>query len=92
MRLRKRQIESIAENIVGELIKDEALRCDNNEDLKASIRHVIMEDLLVEDKLNDEVRQILEAHSSEIRQGSIEYHKMFRLVKEKLAKERNIVL
>ncbi|MGA1796902.1 MAG: DUF507 family protein [bacterium] len=92
MRLRKRQIESIAENIVGELIKDEALRCDNDEDLKAFIRRVIMEDLLVEDKLNDEVRQILEAHSSEIRQGSIEYHKMFRLVKEKLAKERNIVL
>lgn len=92
MRLRKRQIESIAENIVGELIKDESLTCDNIEELKGFIRHVITEELLVEDKLNEEVRQILEAHSSEIRQGSIEYHKMFRLVKEKLAKERNIVL
>jgi len=92
MRLRKRQIESIADNIAVELIKDEGLACDNVEDFKAIIRHVITEDLVVEDKLNDEVRQILEAHSSEIRQGSIEYHKMFRLVKEKLAKERNIVL
>jgi hypothetical protein len=92
MRLRKRQIESIADNIAAELVKDEGLACDNIEGLKATIRHIITEDLVVEDKLNDEVRQILEAHSSEIRQGSIEYHKMFRLVKEKLAKERNIVL
>ena len=91
MRLRKRQIESISENISEELTKEGAIKCQDSEELKALIRRCVIEDLMVEDKLNDEVRQILEAHSSQMRQGSIEYHKMFKLVKEKLAKERNII-
>jgi len=92
MRLRKRQIESIAENISQELTKDGSIKCQDTDDLKALIRKYITEDLLIEEKLNEEVRQILEAHSSQMRQGSIEYHKMFKLVKEKLAKERNIII
>ena len=92
MKLRKRQIETIAENIVEELINESAVRCQDVDELKAMVRKEITEDLMVEDRLNDEVRKILDDHSSQIRQGSIEYHKMFRLVKEKLAKERNIIL
>jgi hypothetical protein len=92
MRLRKRQIESISDNIAEELMQDKSIKCQDIEELKALVRREITDDLLVEDKLNEEVRQILDAHSSQIRQGSIEYHKMFRLVKEKLARERNIIL
>ena len=92
MRLRKKQIESISENIVEELLRENSLKCKDIGELKASIRKQITEDLMVEDKLNDEVRKILDEHSSQIRQGSIEYHKMFRLVKEKLARERKIIL
>lgn len=92
MRLRKKQIESISENIVEELLRESSIMCKDVEELKASIRRQITEDLMVEDKLNDEVRKILDEHSSQIRQGSIEYHKMFRLVKEKLARERKIIL
>ena len=92
MRLRKRQIESISDNIAEELMQDKSIKCEDIEELKALVRRGITDDLLVEDKLNEEVRQILDAHSSQIRQGSIEYHKMFRLVKEQLARERNIIL
>jgi len=92
MRLRKRQIESIADNIAEELTQEDSIKCQDIEELKALVRRQIMEDLMVEDRLNEEVRKILDEHSSQIRQGSIEYHKMFRLVKEKLAKERNIIL
>ncbi len=92
MRLRKQQIESITNTISEELTKSESIRCNDIEELKAKIRKIITDDLMVEDKLNEEVHKILEEHSSEIRQGSIEYHKMFRLVKEKLAKDRNIIL
>ena len=92
MRLRKQQIESIAEKIVEELTGEGSVRYEDHDDLKAQIRREITEDLMVEDRLNDEVRKILEEHSSQMRQGSIEYHKMFRLVKEKLVKERNLIL
>ncbi len=92
MRLRKRQIESIVENIAEDLTREGSIKCQDMEYLKNLVRREITEDLMVEDRLNEEVRQILEEHSSQIRQGSIEYHKMFRLVKEKLARERKIIL
>ena len=92
MRLRKRQIESIVENIAEDLTREGSIKCQDIEYLRALIRKEITEDLMVEDRLNEEVRQILDEHSSQIRQGSIEYHKMFRLVKEKLARERKIIL
>jgi len=38
------------------------------------------------------VREILSKHMEKIRKENIEYQTMFRMIKTKLAKERNIVL
>ena len=92
MRLRRQQIDSISNKMAEDLTGDGAIRCQDCEELKAMIRKEIIEDLMIEDRLNEEVRRILDEHSSQMRQGSIEYHKMFRLVKEKLARERNLIL
>ena len=37
MKLRKRQIETIADNIVEELIKESAIRCQDIDELKAIV-------------------------------------------------------
>jgi hypothetical protein len=92
MKLRKQQIEIIAVRIIDELRQRGALEVEDESKAKALVKKVITDDLLVEDKLNEEVRELLEKFSSEIRQGSMEYHKMFRLVKEKLVKEKNLIL
>jgi uncharacterized protein len=92
MKLRKQQIEIIAARIIDELRQKGALEVEDASKAKALVKKVITDDLMVEDKLNDEVRELLEKVSSEIRQGSVEYHKMFRLVKEKLIKEKNLIL
>lgn len=92
MKLRKQQIEVIAARIIDDLIKRESIEADNVDKAKALVKKVIIDDFMVEDKLNDEVRELLEKISSEMRQGSVEYHKMFRLVKEKLVRERNLIL
>ena len=92
MKLRKQQIEVIAARIIDDLIKRESIETENIDKAKAMVKKVIIDDFMVEDKLNDEVRELLEKISSEMRQGSVEYHKMFRLVKEKLVRERNLIL
>lgn len=92
MKLRKQQIEIIAARIIDELRQKGALEVEDESKAKALVKKVITDDLMVEEKLNDEVRELLEKFSSEIRQGSVEYHKMFRLVKEKLVKEKNLIL
>ena len=92
MKLRKQQVEVIAAKVIDELTKRESIKTENMDKAKELLKRVIIDDLVVEDKLNEEVRELLDRISSEMRQGSVEYHKMFRLVKEKLVRERNLIL
>ena len=48
--------------------------------------------LIVEDRLNAEVRKMLKQYDAEFDSGRADYQKMFVMVKSKLVKERSIVL
>jgi hypothetical protein len=56
------------------------------------IDHAIIEELSIEDRLNAEVRQLLNAYEQDIEQGHVDYQRMFTMVKSKLARERGIIL
>jgi len=60
--------------------------------ISAKIAEVITADMQAEDKLNDEVKKILSAHEDEISKGQLDYRKVFELTRQKLAKDRGIVL
>lgn len=93
MRLKKEMIHYIAQVMAKKLTEREYLSYEGNpRDLEALIVNVITDDLLVEDRLNEEVRDILEQHQDEIDKGNIDYHKMFTMIKRKLAQERGLVL
>jgi uncharacterized protein len=51
-----------------------------------------MEELMVEDRINDEVRQILKKFEPEIEKGRLDYRKLFDMTKQKLVRERNVIL
>lgn len=55
------------------------------------IRNVIEEDLATEDKLNDDVRDILDQYSEYMRRENVSYQEMFRKIKNQLMTERKIV-
>ena len=57
-----------------------------------NVEDIITEELMVEDRLNDEVRGILKQHDSDIERGRMDYRRLFDLTKQKLVKERNLVL
>ncbi|MDE0341060.1 MAG: DUF507 family protein [Nitrospinae bacterium] len=93
MRLRKEMIERIAHKIVERLIRRELMSEDSNHEvLRTRISHVIEADLMVEDRLNDEVKEILRDFEEEMDRGNVDYSRMFTMVKTKLARERNLVL
>ena len=56
------------------------------------IDHAILEELSVEDRLNAEVRKLLNVYEQDIERGHMDYQRMFTLVKSKLARERGIIL
>ena len=62
---------------------------------EAVIQHVqsaITTELQVEDRLNADVRDMLKQFEREFNEGRADYQKMFSMVKQKLIKERNVVL
>lgn len=55
------------------------------------IAQVIEEDLSIEDKLNDEVRDLLEEYSDYMRRENVSYQEMFRRVKNQLLAQRKVI-
>jgi len=92
MRLNKNQIEHLAFVILHNLAKEGKIIAEDRTRLLEEITGLILDDLQKEDKLDQEVREILGKHMEKIRRENIEYQTMFRMIKTKLARERNIVL
>ncbi len=53
---------------------------------------IILEELMLEDRLNNEVRELLKKHETDIERNRMDYRRLFELTKQKLVKERNLVL
>jgi len=93
MKLSKERISSISHLILDRLIQAKAIHLNlGQNELTAALETLITEELQIEDRLNDEVRQVLKAYETEIDKGDLDYRKMFQMTKRQLAKERGIIL
>jgi hypothetical protein len=93
LRLRDNEIDLVARHVVARLKASGSIVLDVDEpELLARIRDSLTADLKVEEDLNREVEKILTGHLKEIQEGSIDYRRMFAMIKSKLAKDRNIII
>jgi len=92
MRLSPDEIQYVARKIVKALTADRRIEVDDERRVVDGIAHVIVEELHVEDRLNEEVREVLIQHSQQMDRSDITYSEMFKKVKRELAKQKGIVL
>ena len=92
MRLTSEEIEYLARKIVKTLTREGRIEVDSEPRVIEGVAAVVTEELMVEDKLNEEVREVLLQHSSEMQRSNITYAEMFKMVKKKLAKEKGVIL
>lgn len=92
MRLTKNQVEYISYRITRGLLEKGLIDADHPTQMVQDLISTMTEELLVEDRLNDEVREILTEHAEEMRRTNVEYREMFKMIKKKLARERKIIL
>lgn len=59
---------------------------------RAAVRHVILDDLVAEEKLEADARQLLLEHAKAIKESAADYRQLFGKVREKLARERGFIL
>jgi hypothetical protein len=55
------------------------------------ITNIITDELMVEDRLNDEVRDLLEQYSDYMRREGVSYSDMFRRIKNQLITQRKVI-
>jgi len=92
MRLSADEIQFISRKIVKTLVAAKRLEVDDEARLVEAIARVIVDELSVEDRLNEEAREVLAQHMSQMERSDITYSEMFRKVKRELAKKKGIVL
>ena len=73
--------------IAAEVIETKALPA-----VTEKVHAAILDELSLEDRINDEVRVILEAYSDEMRNSGANYQEMFRKVKNELVRKYKAVL
>ena len=92
MRLKKKFIEKISKKIIDSLIRKDLIVWEDSRDkLESIINDIIIDDLMVEDHLNDEVKQLLDSRTEEYERSMMDYGRVFQLVKSKLARERGLI-
>ena len=63
----------------------------NPDSVAQKIAEVITQELAVEDRLNDEVRDLLSQYSDYMRRESVSYQEMFRRIKNTLISQRKVI-
>ncbi len=93
MRVPKGWVSVLANEVIEGLSEKKfiELKASKNEVIKQT-DELIFNELMVEDRLNREVRELLRKYDVEIEKGRLDYRRLFELTKQKLVKERNIIL
>ncbi len=93
MRIQRELIDRIAKKVVTALIDGDFLVWeDRPEILEAIVNEIITADLMIEDQLNDEVRQLIESRTQDYERDMMDYGRVFQMVKTKLVRERGLIL
>jgi hypothetical protein len=93
MRLAKERIHHMADSLIARLQSLEFLEITGDRKaLKSELEQAITEELSVEDRLNAEIRQMMQQYERQIEQGQVDYQKMFTMIKQKLVRDRGIIL
>ena len=93
MRITKEFVETLSKKVVCSLKdKDLIIWEETIDKLETIVAGIIIEDLMVEDRLNEEVKTLLESKTEEYERSMIDYGRVFEMVKSKLVRERGLIL
>lgn len=88
--------EEIAERIAGAVVKrlttKKVVDIRDEAAARSAVRHVLLDDLLAEERLDADARRLLLDHAKAIKDSAADYRQLLGKVKEKLARERGFTL
>ena len=92
MHLPREYVAYMAKQVLKRLRDQSLVQYDQPDFVTEVITQVMLDEVGVEDRLNDEVRKILEEHGDEMKRVGASYEEMFKKVKKQLVKERKVII
>ncbi len=92
MLLSREYVGYLAREVSKKLLQGEFVETADKARLTERVHAALMEELSLEDRINDEVRAILEAYGDEMRKSGANYQEMFKKVKNELVRKYKAVL
>jgi hypothetical protein len=92
MLLSKEYVTYLARETTKKLIAGGFVETKSAPVVNEKVHAAMLEEFSLEDRINDEVRVILEAYSEEMRNTGANYQEMFRKVKSELVRKYKAVL
>jgi len=92
MLLSRDYVSHMATEVAKRLVANKMIETDNQAALAERIRVKMVEEITVEDRINEEVREILNQHAEEMRRTGVSYQEMYKKVKGELARQRKLIL
>jgi hypothetical protein len=88
----KEYVGYLAREVTKKLIAGKMIEVTAVPAVTERVHTALLEELTLEDRINDEVRVILETYSEEMRKTGANYQEMFRKVKSELVRKYKAVL
>ena len=82
----------MAEAVVKRLTIRKVVEVKDEPAARAAVRHVVLDNLLVEEQIETDARKLLMEHAKAIKESAADYRQLLGKVKEKLARERGFIL
>jgi hypothetical protein len=92
MLIQRDYVGYMAAEVVKKLVEGELIETKNIDAVTLRVRQQMMEEITVEDKINEEVRQLLTQHQEEMRRTGVSYQEMFKKAKAQIARDRKLIL
>ena len=92
MLIQRDYVGYMAAEVVKKLVEGELIETKNVDAVILRVRQQMNEELGVEEKINEEVRQLLTQHQEEMRRTGASYQEMFKKAKAQIARDRKLIL
>ena len=92
MLLARDYVAYMAREVVRGLVESESIETEAVDQITQKVRQAMADELAIEERLNEEVREILGRYAEDMRRTGASYQEMYKIVKGQLARERRLVL
>ena len=82
----------MSKEIVKRLLAAKMIEIKEVDAVSQQVRQVMADEIGIEDRLNEEAREIMAQNADEMRRTGVSYQEMFKKIKSHLAKERKLIL